>query len=370
MDDTSAIAQINRYIQQAITQRATDLHIEPYAHDYRLRYRCDGLLCEVEQIATEQAQAILTRLKILSQLNIAEKRLPQDGGFKWEHAEKPCDIRISTCPTSRGEKIVLRILHSDANFLIFEQLGLNTQQIQQIEHALSKPQGLILITGPTGCGKTTTLYTALTHLNTIEKNISSIEDPVEIHLTGVNQINIQPKIGLTFAQTLRCLLRQDPDVLMVGEIRDTETADIAIKAAQTGHLLLSTLHTNSTVETLHRLLGMGVSSDLLGNTLELIITQRLARRLCNHCKQLINGTYFAVGCTACTQGYSGRIGLFEVFTPSTLFKEALLSHTSFVVLMHQIKMETILSLREDAYEKIHLGLTSTAEVTRVLGSAS
>lgn len=277
------INYVNELFANAINNSISDIHIEPFEHHCRIRFRRDGLLHEAASLPPHLSTQIIARLKIMAELNIAEKRLPQDGRIKTFHHNK-IDIRINTCPTLFGEKIVLRLPSCNQASLNIQTLGTTEQQTAQLLHSLSKPQGLILVTGPTGSGKTMTLYSALQHLNTIEKNISTIEDPVEIQLDNINQINIRPHIGLNFATALRTLLRQDPDIIMLGEIRDHETAIIAVQAAETGHLVLSTLHTNSAIESLSRLHSLGISPYHLIHSTSLIIAQRLVRKLCVHCK--------------------------------------------------------------------------------------
>src|SRR3990167_11373159 len=279
----SVIQVVNRLLQDAILNHASDIHIEPYHQHCRIRFRSDSLLHEVATFPSPLAMQMITRLKIMANLNIAERRLPQDGHISLQNDHK-IDIRISTCPTLFGEKIVLRLLNSSAIKSDIHQLGLTDTQQQLFLNKLKQPQGLILVTGPTGSGKTITLYSALHYLNKPEKNISTVEDPVEIQLPGINQVNINTKINLHFSTVLRTLLRQDPDIIMIGEIRDPETADIAIQAAQTGHLVLSTLHTNSAIETLTRLHAMKILAYNLAGSLSLIIAQRLIRTLCAHCK--------------------------------------------------------------------------------------
>lgn len=311
-DDEPIIEYVNHLISSAIEKQASDIHVEPYSQHCRIRFRRDGLLYEAASMPLYAATRIITRLKIMANLNIAERRLPQDGRMAWRQ-EKNIDIRLNCIPTLHGEKIVLRLLDANAIQLNLDALGLYANQLQQLRNTINKPQGLILVTGPTGSGKSVTLYSMLRELNQTAKNISSVEDPVEIDLHGINQININQHIGLTFPAVLRMLLRQDPDILMIGEIRDLETATIAIQAAQTGHLVLSTLHTNSAAETIKRLLSMGIKDYQLTDSLTLIIAQRLVRTLCRHCKQRDNDTtYKAIGCEQCHEGYRGRTGVFAL----------------------------------------------------------
>jgi len=337
-NDEPIIEYVDHLINSAIEKQVSDIHVEPYAQHCRIRFRRDGLLYEAATLPSHAATRVNTRLKIMANLNIAEKRLPQDGRIPWRR-ESNTDIRINSCPTLHGEKIVLRLLNTNEMQLDIEALGLQINQLKQLRNAYTKPQGLILVTGPTGSGKSMTLYSILRELNQTEKNISSVEDPVEIELHGINQIHINHQIGLSFPVALRMLLRQDPDILMIGEIRDLETATIAIQAAQTGHLVLSTLHCNSAAEAIQRLQSMGVEHYQLNDSLTLTISQRLIRKLCPHCKQLTNDqhTYKATGCEHCHHGYRGRTGVFA-------FSE---------------------SLWDAAQQKVRDGITSLAEIQRV-----
>lgn len=383
-DDSPVSRFINQILLDAVRKGASDIHFEPYESHYRIRLRCDGILVETQQPASHLSRRLAARIKILSKLDIAERRLPQDGRIKLRlDADTAIDMRVSTLPTLWGEKIVLRLLDSSAANLNIDKLGYNEQQKQLYLAALTKPQGMILMTGPTGSGKTVSLYTGLRILNTEQVNISTAEDPVEINLPGINQVQVQPKIGFDFAQALRSFLRQDPDVVMVGEIRDLETAEIAIKAAQTGHLVLSTLHTNSAAETVIRLANMGIEPFNLASSLSLIIAQRLARRLCPHCKVAItppaalqqqfgllaeDAVYEAhpSGCTECTNGYSGRVGIYEVMAFHPALADAVMQRAS----IHQI--ETIAQqhgmqpLLQSGIEKLRAGITSFSELQRVL----
>jgi type IV pilus assembly protein PilB len=342
-------------IQDAIQQSASDIHIEPFAQACRIRFRCDGLLNEVANIPTHLAARFIMQLKVMAQLDITERRLPQDGHFQLYGT----DIRINTCPTLFGEKIVLRLLNTNNISLEFSNLGLNEDQINLLLTKITKPQGMILVTGPTGSGKTITLYSIINYLNTIEKNISTIEDPIEIQLPGINQINVNPKIGLDFSTALRTLLRQDPDIMMVGEIRDKETALLAIQAAQTGHLVLATLHTNNTVETVQRMQALGVNHSDIASCVSLIISQRLVRRLCLYCKNI-------EGCQQCLQGYHGRTGVYEFFPLTPVTSELIRTQKSVLTIRQHLQQEGYPSLYEAGMIKVKLGITSIYEIDRVI----
>ncbi|SRR5579883_84501 len=359
-NDEPIIELVDRLIQDAITKRASDIHIEPYEQSCRIRFRCDGLLHETTTLPLPLAARVTTRLKIMANLNIAERRLPQDGRIQLRHPEK-MDIRVNTCPTLFGEKVVLRILNIKHSQLDIQALGMTDTQKQLFLEKLAQPQGLILVTGPTGSGKTITLYSALHYLNQIEKNISTVEDPIEIELNGINQVNINLPIGLDFSTVLRTFLRQDPDIIMVGEIRDADTAAIAIQAAQTGHLVLSTLHTNSAAETITRLQSMGIPAYHLIHSISLIIAQRLLRKLCPHCQQP------PLGCEHCLQGYQGRMGIFELIPMTDTLAQLILSSASLAQLTTQIKTEGWMLLEEAGWQKVHAGMTTKEEVMRVVG---
>ena len=385
-DDAPIVKYINGILGDAVKKGASDLHFEPYEKKYRIRFRVDGILHEVASPPVNLANRFSARLKVMSKLDIAERRLPQDGRIKLKISNKRnIDLRVSTLPTMWGEKIVMRILDSSAASLDIDKLGYTDEQKAKYMNALSKPQGMILITGPTGSGKTVSLYTGLNILNTVERNISTAEDPVEINLAGINQVQINNKAGLTFASALRSFLRQDPDIVMVGEIRDLETAEIGIKAAQTGHLVLSTLHTNSAAETLTRLLNMGVPAFNIASSVSLIIAQRLARRLCETCKapleisdaELINVGFKAehlaekqrlckpVGCNKCTDGYKGRVGIYEVMEMSDQLGRIILSDGNAMQIADAAVNEGMHTLRQSAIKQALNGVTSLNEVTRV-----
>ena len=385
-DDAPIVKYINGILGDAVKKGASDLHFEPYEKKYRIRFRVDGILHEVASPPVNLANRFSARLKVMSKLDIAERRLPQDGRIKLKISNKRnIDLRVSTLPTMWGEKIVMRILDSSAASLDIDKLGYTDEQKAKYMNALSKPQGMILITGPTGSGKTVSLYTGLNILNTVERNISTAEDPVEINLTGINQVQINNKAGLTFASALRSFLRQDPDIVMVGEIRDLETAEIGIKAAQTGHLVLSTLHTNSAAETLTRLLNMGVPAFNIASSVSLIIAQRLARRLCEHCKaplqmsdpELIELGFKPehlaekqhlckpVGCSKCTDGYKGRVGIYEVMEMSDELGRIILNDGNAMQIADAAIDEGMHTLRQSAIKQALNGVTSLNEVTRV-----
>lgn len=371
--DEPVIEFVDRLIQEALTKQISDIHIEPYETHCRIRFRRDGLLYEAATIPPLLAQQIISRLKVMALLNIAERRLPQDGRIQIR-SEKRIDIRINTCPTLYGEKIVLRLLNTERMNLKIASLGMNPAQQRLFLAKLSQPQGLILVTGPTGSGKTVTLYSALQHLNSIEKNIITIEDPVEIELSGINQVNINQAIGLSFAKALHTFLRQDPDIIMIGEIRDKETAEIAMQAAQTGHLVLATLHTNSAAETITRLQGMGAFYHHLITSISLIIAQRLLRKLCAHCKSCDPVTTFAehkifkpIGCERCQNGYNGRIGIFELLPMTERIIKTILSNSEEQQLLEEIKKAGHLLLWDAGLEKVYAGLTSQAELKRIVG---
>ncbi|TLU66742.1 type IV-A pilus assembly ATPase PilB [Thalassotalea litorea] len=384
-NDAPIVVYINKILLDSIKKGASDLHFEPFEKKFRIRFRIDGVLQEVATPPVGLASRLTARLKVMSKLDIAERRVPQDGRIKLNITKnKAIDFRVSTLPTMWGEKVVMRILDSSSAKLGIDILGYEAEQKAMYMDALSKPQGMILVTGPTGSGKTVSLYTGLNILNTEERNISTAEDPVEINLEGVNQVQINNKAGLDFASALKSFLRQDPDIVMVGEIRDLETAEIAIKAAQTGHLVLSTLHTNSAAETLTRLLNMGVPSYNVASSVSLIIAQRLARRLCNHCKAEDQVTdealleigfapedlkdltiYKPVGCDECTGGYKGRVGIYEVMKISEQTAEIIMQGGNSLDIANQAQKEGFNNLRQSALLKAKSGVTSLAEVTRV-----
>ncbi|ROQ30755.1 type IV-A pilus assembly ATPase PilB [Gallaecimonas pentaromativorans] len=385
-DDAPIVIYINKLLMDAIRKGASDLHFEPYEKSYRVRFRIDGILHEVAAPPVSVANRLAARIKVMSKLDIAERRIPQDGRIKLRLSRKKAiDFRVSTLPTLWGEKIVMRILDSSSTQLGIDMLGYEPEQKRLYLEALHKPQGMILVTGPTGSGKTVSLYTGLHILNTEERNISTAEDPVEINLPGVNQVQIHTKAGMTFASALRAFLRQDPDIIMVGEIRDLETAEISIKAAQTGHLVLSTLHTNSASETLTRLVNMGVPPYNIASSVTLVIAQRLGRRLCPVCKQpehlpkdelLRQGfsprqieegftLYRPVGCSECTGGYKGRVGVYETMPMTEALAKIIMEGGNSLDIAAQAQREGIKNLRQSGLEKARQGVTSLAEVNRV-----
>ncbi|WP_133127337.1 type IV-A pilus assembly ATPase PilB [Legionella nagasakiensis] len=385
-EDAPIVKFVNRIIVEAIKKSASDIHFEPYERSYRIRYRQDGILNEVTAPPISLAARISARIKVMSNLDISERRIPQDGRFKMKLSPtRSVDFRVSTCPTIAGEKVVMRILDPGSTKLGVESLGFSPKQKEHFLQAIQRPQGMILVTGPTGSGKTVTLYSALNELNTTEHNISTAEDPVEIKVSGINQVNINPKAGLTFSGALRAFLRQDPDIIMVGEIRDLETAEIAIKAAQTGHLVLSTLHTNSAAETLTRLVNMGIPSFNIASSVSLIIAQRLVRRLCEHCKVIRDdftiaslvelgfseaeahtlNAYKANGCNQCTNGYRGRIGLFEVLPMTKDLGRLIMSGGNSLDILKHAQNDGMLTIYQSGLEKIKEGVTTIEEVNRV-----
>jgi type IV pilus assembly protein PilB len=384
-EDAPVVKLVNLILTDAIKKGASDIHIEPYEKSFRVRYRIDGVLYEVMQPPTRLKAAITSRIKIMAQLDIAERRLPQDGRIKIKMAGREMDYRVSTLPTLFGEKVVLRLLDKGNLQLDMTKLGFDPQALTDFESGILMPYGMVLVTGPTGSGKTTTLYSALNRLNTTETNIMTAEDPVEFNLPGINQVQMKAEIGLNFAAALRSFLRQDPDIIMVGEIRDYETAEIAIKAALTGHLVLSTLHTNDAPSTISRLLNMGVEPFLVAASTNVILAQRLARRVCQSCKEpaavppqaLVNlgfspeeaGSITPVkgkGCMTCSDtGYKGRVALYEVLLIKENIKEAILQGASVIELRELGRKNGMKTLREAGLQKIREGMTSLEEIMRV-----
>lgn len=385
VEDAPIVRFVNKVLLDAIKKGASDIHFEPYEKTYRIRLRLDGYLKEIANPPVQLATKLAARIKVMSRLDIAERRIPQDGRIKMRISKnRAIDFRVSTCPTLFGEKIVARILDPSSAMLGIDALGYEPEQKNLYMKALAQPHGMILVTGPTGSGKTVSLYTGLNILNTEDTNISTAEDPAEINLPGVNQVNVNPKVGLTFASALRAFLRQDPDVIMVGEIRDLETAEIAIKAAQTGHLVLSTLHTNDAPKTLTRLIDMGVKPYAIATSVSLIIAQRLARKLCNNCKIPIDmpveallkegfseedvqtgiKVYRPVGCGSCTDGYKGRTGLYQVMPVTETIQKIILQEGNAVDIAAQAEAEGIWDLRKAGLAKVKAGLTSLDEINQ------
>ncbi|MDP9197883.1 MAG: type IV-A pilus assembly ATPase PilB, partial [Pseudomonadota bacterium] len=387
IEDAPIVRFVNKIMLDAIRKNASDIHFEPYEKYYRIRLRIDGVLREIAQPPVQLSTKLAARLKVMSRLDIAERRVPQDGRIKMRLSKnRSIDFRVSSCPTLFGEKIVLRILDASTAMMGIDALGYEPFQKALYMKTLARPQGMILVTGPTGSGKTVSLYTGLSILNVEDTNISTAEDPAEIVLPGVNQVNVNPKVGLTFASALRAFLRQDPDVIMVGEVRDLETAEIAIKAAQTGHLVLSTLHTNDAPQTLTRLVDMGVKPYAIATSVSLIIAQRLSRRLCSNCKVPLTlpaeallkegfteqqiaaadfKVYKPVGCSQCTDGYKGRVGIYEVLPVTEAIGRIILEGGSAPHIRDQARKEGVWDLRTAGLKKVMDGLTSLQEVNRV-----
>lgn len=385
IDDAPIVRFVNKILLDAIKKGASDIHMEPYEKNFRIRFRADGILYQVASPPTNIASRIISRVKVMAKMDIAERRVPQDGRIKMNLSKHHAiDFRVNTCPTLFGEKVVLRILDPTSAQIGIEKLGFEPEQEKLFLHAINKPYGMVLVTGPTGSGKTVTLYTGLNILNSIERNICTAEDPVEITVEGINQVNMNVKAGLTFANALRAFLRQDPDIIMVGEIRDLETADIAVKAAQTGHLVLSTLHTNDAPQTLNRLMQMGIEPFNIVSAVILIMAQRLARRLCEFCKTPANfpdniyisagfteedlkvlKVFSPVGCEHCTNGYKGRVGIYQVMTLSENMRALILEGGNAMQLAELAKSEGINDLRASGLNKVRMGITSLEEIDRV-----
>lgn len=389
LDDAPAVTYVQQQIEQAVRLSASDLHFEPYGQHYRVRLRIDGRLQEISQAPAALRERIAARIKVMAKLDVAEKRLPQDGRATLRLPDgHTLNLRVSTLPTLHGEKVVVRLLDARQTRLALDSLGYASDELSILERAIGQPHGLILVTGPTGSGKTQSLYACLHRLNTSEVNIATVEDPCEIELEGINQVNVQDKPGLGFAVALRAFLRQDPDVLMVGEIRDLETAQIAIQASQTGHLVLSTLHTNDAPSTLARLLHMGVAAHNLAASVSLITAQRLVRRLCIHCRQSCSVSasawrqaglpeshlpdpghrvYAPVGCEHCHKGFKGRTGIFQMMPMSQSLQQTMLEGGSTLALGLQARREGMRSLREAGLFKVLQGETSLDEVLAATG---
>ena len=387
VDEAPVVKFVNKMLVDAIRMGASDLHFEPYEKTFRVRFRVDGVMQKMASPPVQLASKIAARLKVMSQMDISERRVPQDGRIKLKLSKnKAIDFRVNSLPTLFGEKIVLRILDPSSAMLGIEALGYEPDQQEMFLEALHKPQGMLLITGPTGSGKTVSLYTGINILNTGATNISTAEDPVEINLEGINQVNVNAKVGLTFANALKSFLRQDPDIVMVGEIRDLETAEIAIKAAQTGHMVLSTLHTNSAPETLTRLRNMGVASFNIATSVNLVIAQRLARRLCKNCKKPLdiprqsllelgfteadldntdNVIYEPIGCNECREGYKGRVGIYEVMKVSPDISRIIMEDGNAIDIKDAALKNGFRDLRRSGILKVLQGVTSIQEMMRV-----
>jgi type IV pilus assembly protein PilB len=386
IDDAPIVRFVNKVMVDAIKKGASDIHFEPYEKHFRIRLRQDGVLTEIARPPVALSGKVAARLKVMARLDIAERRIPQDGRIKMKLSKnRAIDFRVNTCPTLFGEKVVCRLLDPSSAQLGIDALGYEEGQKKLYLDNLAKPYGMILVTGPTGSGKTVSLYTGLNILNTADRNISTAEDPVEINMAGINQVNVNPKVGLTFAAALRAFLRQDPDVIMVGEIRDLETAEIAIKAAQTGHLVLSTLHTNDAPKTLTRMVDMGVKPYAIASSVSLIIAQRLARRLCPNCKEPIDIPAEALkkegftqaeietgitifgpkGCTQCTNGYKGRVGIYQVMPVTETLGRIIMEGGNAMQIAETAKKDGVADLRQSALKKVKDGLTSLEELNRV-----
>ncbi|MBI5451582.1 MAG: type IV-A pilus assembly ATPase PilB [Gammaproteobacteria bacterium] len=386
-DDTPIVRFINKIMLDAINKGASDLHFEPYEKKYRVRFRVDGVLKEVASPPVQLTKKIAARLKVMSKLDISERRVPQDGRIRLMLSKnRAIDFRVNTCPTLFGEKIVCRILDPTSAQLGIDALGYEPEQKKLFMDAIHRPYGMVLVTGPTGSGKTVSLYTALNILNTEDRNISTAEDPAEINLPGINQVNVNPKAGLTFSSALKAFLRQDPDIIMVGEIRDIETGEIAIKAAQTGHMVLSTLHTNNAPQTLNRLVNMGIAPFNIASAVSLVIAQRLGRRLCSHCKKPVDipkkalleegfteqdlekgfTVYGPVGCDQCNDGYKGRVGIYQVMPISEVIAKIIMDGGNALQIADQAKAEGIPDLRESGLKKVKQGILGLEELNRVV----
>jgi type IV pilus assembly protein PilB len=386
VDDAPVVRYVNKVLVDAIAASASDIHFEPYERFFRIRYRQDGMLREIANPPISIASRLVARLKVMSRMNIAEHRVPQDGRIKLKLSRKrDIDFRVNTLPTLYGEKVVLRILDASAANVDIDELGMEPEQKETFLECIRKPFGMILVTGPTGSGKTVSLYSALNILNQPDINISTVEDPVEIQVPGINQVSMNPKTGMTFAAALRAFLRQDPDIVMVGEIRDLETAEIAVKAAQTGHLVLSTLHTNDAPQCLTRLANMGVPPFNIASSVLLIMAQRLVRKLCPHCREeddlprealieegfndeeIAEGItlYKPIGCDRCVDGYKGRVGIFQVIKVSDEMGRLIMAGGNSIQLADQAEKEGYADLRRSGLRKVKAGITSLLELNRV-----
>lgn len=381
------IKLVNMIITRAVESRASDIHIEPFEDELKVRYRIDGVLHDIESTPKRLQPAIVSRIKIMSKLNIAERRLPQDGRIKLKVGEKEIDLRVSTIPVLYGESVVMRILHKEGIVIDLDRLGFSPQNLHSFQQIIKKPNGILLVTGPTGSGKTTTLYGALDKINSPDKKIITVEDPVEYHLKGINQIQVKPQIGLNFANTLRHIVRQDPDIIMIGEIRDLETAEIAIQSALTGHLVFSTLHTNDAPSAITRLLDMGIENFLLSSTIRGILAQRLVRVICPWCKEIDHSDakeeelsllgidihtplYYGKGCENCSfTGFYGRLGIFELLIVDDEIRKLILKNADSNQIRDVAKKHGMKTLFEDGAEKIKAGVTTLSELLRVTQEA-
>jgi type IV pilus assembly protein PilB len=386
-DDVPIVRFVNLLVSQAIQDFASDIHIEPAEHEVRIRYRIDGVLHEMQSAPKSVQNGLISRLKIMSDIDIAERRKPQDGRMSVRHGKRLVDLRVATLPTVWGEKIVMRILDSSASSLTLRDLNLLERNFEAYKTSYSKPYGMILVTGPTGSGKSTTLYTTLNAVSRTEINVITVEDPVEYRMHGVNQVQVNPRAGLTFASALRSILRSDPDVVLIGEIRDHETAQIAVEASLTGHLVLSTLHTNDAPSAITRLTEMDIEPFLVGSALDCVVAQRLARRLCHRCKEPMEGDpemvaalpfaldpdvprpqlYRPIGCVSCSHtGYRGRLAIHEVMTVTEEIERLAVARSSSADIARMAREQGMLTLREDGWEKVKQGLTSVEEILRVV----
>jgi general secretion pathway protein E len=365
-DDAPVIRMINALLTQALREGASDIHIEPFEQISIVRFRIDGRLRDIVRPKKAIHAALISRVKIMSQLDIAEKRLPQDGRITLRVGGKPVDVRVSTLPTGHGERAVLRLLDKEGGRLDLQQLGMSTNTQAQFDHLISQPHGIVLVTGPTGSGKTTTLYAALTRLNAVTTNILTVEDPIEYELPGVGQTQVNARIDMSFAKALRAILRQDPDVIMIGEIRDLETAQIAVQASLTGHLVLATLHTNDAAAAVTRLLDMGIEPFLLSSSLLGVAAQRLVRKLCSHCRQFDGQRWHDVGCDKCgNTGYHGRVGIYELLLTTDAIREQIHNRASEADIRISAQRNGMQTMREDGERWLHDGITTEAELLRV-----
>jgi general secretion pathway protein E len=365
-DDAPVIRMINALLTQALREEASDIHVEPYEQTSVVRFRVDGALRDIVRPKKAIHASLISRIKIMAQLDIAEKRLPQDGRITLRVGGKPVDVRVSTLPTGHGERAVLRLLDKEAGRLDLSHLGMSDEVLKQFDNLISQPHGIVLVTGPTGSGKTTTLYAALSRLNSTATNILTVEDPIEYELAGIGQTQVNARIDMTFAKALRAILRQDPDVIMIGEIRDLETAQIAVQASLTGHLVLATLHTNDSAAAVTRLLDMGIEPFLLSSSLLGVVAQRLVRKLCEQCKQFDGQHWHAVGCEHCGQtGYQGRVGVYELLLTTDQIREQIHNQASEADIRSAALRNGMKTMREDGERWLASGVTTQAELLRV-----